>query len=355
MPARGDRGPDRPRLCQGIRQADGGDPAQPGRAAACLHGDLLRLYRPRADLHHRRHRSDGRRQAPAAYRLDALGAGAGERSARLREVGLPADLDRGRAGELRARLFDHDHRAAGPGLYVLRRRPAGGAARPRRTAAARRHGRDPGADGARSGGDRGDRGQADQGRAPAPAGGICRTARRRLRQHRRAGRDHRRGGVGRQQRAQFSQQAPAVPEHGQGHAPPHRSRRRPRRQRLGEAAHRAQQRQAHARAAHAAVVRFRRDRLRRDQHQQVGVRLLPHAAVLDPGARRHRARHPRAHAHLQAAHRRRRQARGRASPRASAPSASVTTRSGRRGRRRRERTGMRRRSPSHGSRSRSGT
>ena len=230
VPARGDRGADRPRLCQGIRQADGGDPAQPGRAAACLHGDLLRLYRPRADLHHRRHRSDGRRQAPAAYRLDALGAGAGERRARLREVGLPADLDRGRAGELRARLFDHDHRAAGPGLYVLRRRAAGGAARPRRAAAARRHGRDPGADGARSGGDRGDRGQADQGRAPAPAGGICRTARRRLREHRRAGRDHRRGGVGRQQRAQFPQQAPAVPEHGQGHAPPHRSRRRPRRQ-----------------------------------------------------------------------------------------------------------------------------
>ena len=53
----------------------------------------------------------------------------GERRARLRQVGLPADLDRGRAGELRARLFDHDHRAAGPGLYVLRRRPAGGAAR----------------------------------------------------------------------------------------------------------------------------------------------------------------------------------------------------------------------------------
>jgi Thiamine pyrophosphate-requiring enzymes [acetolactate synthase, pyruvate dehydrogenase (cytochrome), glyoxylate carboligase, phosphonopyruvate decarboxylase] len=74
--------------------------------------------------------------------------------------------------------------------------------------------------------------------------------------------------------------------------------------RLGEAAHRAQQRQAHARAAHAAVVRFRRDRFRRDQHQQVGVRLLPHAAVLGAGAGRHRARHPRAHPHLQAAHRR---------------------------------------------------
>ena len=225
----------------------------------------------------------------------------------------------------------------------------------RRAAAARRHGRDPGADGARSGGDRGDRRQAAQGRAPAAAGGICRPARRRLRQHRRARRDHGRGGVGRQQRAQFPQQAPALPEHGQGHAPPHRPGRRPRRQRLGEAAHRAQQRQAHARAAHAAVVRFRRDRLRRDQHQQMGDGLLPHAAVLGAGARRHRARHPRAHAHLQAAHRRRRQARGR-HRRAQARHRQAPRRGlGDSGRRRRERTGTRRRSPSRGSRSKSGT
>ena len=232
----------------------------------------------------------------------ALGAGAGERGARLREVGLPADRDRRRAGKLCARLLDHDHGAAGPGLYVLRRRPAGGAARRRGGAAAGRRGRDPGADGARSGGDRGDRGQADRGRAPAAAGGICRPPRGRLRKHRGARRDHRRGGVGRQQRAQFSQQASAVPEHGQGHAAAHRPGRGPRRQRLGKAAHRAQQRQAHARTAHAAVVRFRRDRLRRDQHQQVGFRLLPHAAVLGAGAGRHRARHPRAHPHLQGAH-----------------------------------------------------
>ena len=94
----------------------------------------------------------------------------------------------------------------------------------------------------------------------------------------------------------------------------HRPGRRPRRQGLGEAAHRAQQRQAHARAAHAADVRLRRDRLRRDRHQQVGDGLLPHAALLGARARRHRARHPRAHPHLQGAHRRRRQARRRASP-----------------------------------------
>src|SRR5262249_46095347 len=39
--------------------------------------------------------------------------------------------------------------------------------------------------------------------------------------------------VGRQQRAQFSQQAPAVPEHGPGVASAHRSGRGPRCQRLG--------------------------------------------------------------------------------------------------------------------------
>ena len=157
VPARGDRGADRARLRQGDRQADGGDPARPGRAAARLHGDLLRLHRPRADLHHRRHRPDGRSQAPPAHRLDAFGAGAGQRRPRLRQMGLPADLDRRRAGKLCARLFDHDHRAAGSGLYVLRRRAAGGAARcarwrfrPRRGGDARRHG-------ARSRGARGDR------------------------------------------------------------------------------------------------------------------------------------------------------------------------------------------------------
>ena len=47
-------------------------------------------------------------------------------------------------------------------------------------------------------------------------------------------------------------------------------RRGPRRQRLGETAHRAQQRHAHARADHPADLRFRRDRVRRDQYQQVG-------------------------------------------------------------------------------------
>ena len=354
VPARGDRRADRARLRQGHRQADGGDPARPGGAAARLHGDLLRLYRPGADLHHRRHRPDGRSQAPAAHRLDPFRAGAGQRGPRLRQMGLPADLDRGRAGKLRARLFDHDHRAAGPGLHVLRRGAAGGAAGTPGGAAARRRRRHAGTDGARSARDRGDRRQAAQSRASDAARRICRPARRRVREHRGAGRAHRRGGMGRQQRAQLSQQASALPEHGQGVAAAHRPGRRPRRQRLGKAAHRAQQRQAHARADHAAVVRFRRDRLRRDQHQQVGDGLLPDAAVLDPGARRHRARHSGADPHLPEAHRRRHQAASAHQGDAASRSASGTTKSGRSGRKRRARTGTPRRSPSHGWRSRSG-
>ena len=238
-------------------------------------------------------------------------------------------------------------------VYVLRRGAAGGAAGTPGGAAARRRRRHAGTDGARSARDRGDRRQAAQSRASDAARRICRPARRRVREHRGAGRAHRRGGMGRQQRAQLSQQASALPEHGQGVAAAHRPGRRPRRQRLGKAAHRAQQRQAHARADHAAVVRFRRDRLRRDQHQQVGDGLLPDAAVLDPGARRHRARHSGADPHLPEAHRRRHQAAS-ASRHAASRSASGTTKSGRSGRKRRARTGTPRRSPSHGWRSRSG-
>jgi thiamine pyrophosphate-dependent acetolactate synthase large subunit-like protein len=115
-------------------------------------------------------------------------------------------------------------------------------------------------------------------------------------------------GLGCQQRAQLPQQASAVPEHGQGVTPAHRPRDRARRQGLGKAAHRAQQRQAHPRADHPARLRFRRDRLRRGRHQQVGDGLLPHAAVLGARARRHRDRHPRAHPDLPGAHRQRQQA-----------------------------------------------
>ena len=100
-----------------------------------LHACMAIYYaypRPRADLHHGRDRPDGRRQAPSAHRLDPHRAGAGQRGARLHQVGLPADLDRRRAGKLRARLFDHDDRAERPDLHVLRRGAAGSAEDPRR-------------------------------------------------------------------------------------------------------------------------------------------------------------------------------------------------------------------------------
>ena len=60
------------------------------------------------------------------------------------------------------------------------------------------------------------------------------------------------GGVGRQQRAQLPEQAPALSQHGQAVAEDHRPDRRPRRQGLGKAAHRAEQRQAHPRIPAAA-------------------------------------------------------------------------------------------------------
>ncbi len=47
---------------------------KPRRPAARLHGDLLMPTSTRADLHHRRHRADGRSQAPSAYRLDPHGS-----------------------------------------------------------------------------------------------------------------------------------------------------------------------------------------------------------------------------------------------------------------------------------------
>ena len=60
------------------------------------------------------------------------------------------------------------------------------------------------------------------------------------------------GGVGRQQRAQLPEQASALPEHGQAVAQAHRPDPRPRRQGLGKAAHRTEQRQAHPRIPAAA-------------------------------------------------------------------------------------------------------
>ena len=71
LPARGKRGRDRARLCQGHRQGDGGGGAFQCRADARHHGDLQRLVRPHADGDARRHRAGRRGQAAALDRLDS--------------------------------------------------------------------------------------------------------------------------------------------------------------------------------------------------------------------------------------------------------------------------------------------
>ena len=58
---------------------------------------------------------------------------AGQRGARLRQVGQPADRRDGVPEHVRARLPRRHDRAAGPGLPVLRRAAPGGSARPRRS------------------------------------------------------------------------------------------------------------------------------------------------------------------------------------------------------------------------------
>ena len=97
-------------------------------------------YLDRAPVfHHRRHRADGRAQAPSIHRLDSHSQRSGRSDPQFRQVGLSTHHSRRRARRIRARLFGDDERAPGADLYGLRRRPAGSAARSRcRDAAARR-------------------------------------------------------------------------------------------------------------------------------------------------------------------------------------------------------------------------
>ena len=105
-------------------------PAQPRGHAARADGGLLRLHRPRPDLHHGRHRADARGQAAPAYRLVAFGAHPRRGASQLHQVGLPALRDRGRSGELHARLVADGHRARRPGIHLLRRMASGREAGP---------------------------------------------------------------------------------------------------------------------------------------------------------------------------------------------------------------------------------
>ena len=129
LPARGKRGRDRARLCQGHRQGDGGGGAFQCRPDARHHGDLQRLVRPHADGGARRHRPGRRRQAAAVDRLDPHRARPGRAGARLHQMGRPAGLARRRARSDAARRLDRQHRAARAGLHQSRRRDAGSQAR----------------------------------------------------------------------------------------------------------------------------------------------------------------------------------------------------------------------------------
>ena len=248
-----------------------------------------------------RDRPDGRGQAPAAHRLDPHRAGAGQRRPRLRQMGLPADLDRRRAGILRARLFDHDDRAARARSTCAttrrcrrRRRPT--TSRCRRSTRSRRRRRwrpirAPSRRSPRSCSRPSTRCCCRNMPAGAPGGfeSIVELA------------ELTGAAVWDINNAlNFPNKHPlclSMDKASLQATPTWCSASTCKR--LGKAAHRTQQHQAHPRNPAAGRVRFRRDRLRRGRHQQMGDGLLPHAAVLGAGAGRHLARHPGAHPHLQ--------------------------------------------------------
>ena len=165
VPAREDRGADRPRLRQGDRQADGGDRARPGRPAARHHGASTT---PISTACRSSSSAPPGRWTKAGAGRSSTGStppGAGRRSAPLRQMGLSAD-QRSTACRIRfARAYSiDDDRAAGPDLHVLRRRAAGAAAVERRGAADGVRQQGAGADGGRPEGARSGRRQAAGGR-----------------------------------------------------------------------------------------------------------------------------------------------------------------------------------------------
>ena len=141
----------------------------------------------------------------------------------------------------------------------------------------------------------------------------------------------------------FPNRAPPLRQPRQGLPQERRSRRRPRRQGLGEADARAQLDEAHPRVARARDERLGRDRLRRGRNLEMVDGLRAHAALLGARARRHGPRHPGADAPVPRAHRRRRHGSRLRSTSAGRPSVSATTKPGPGGRTRRARIGTSRR------------
>ena len=102
------------RLRQDRRQADAGDRARQHRSAARVDGDLQRLRRSRAGVHHRRQLSR-RRHARQRRELVPQRPGHGADRARLREMGRRAGLVAGVRRIDGPRLQDRDDPADGAG------------------------------------------------------------------------------------------------------------------------------------------------------------------------------------------------------------------------------------------------
>ena len=218
-------------------------------------------------------------------------------------MGLPAVQHRGRAGFVCARLRGDDDRAAGPDLHVLRRVAAGAAADARRGAAEGVRQQGAGADGRRCQGARRGCRSAACGEISGADGRIRGAQRRRLRQSRGARRHGRRRGVRRARAAQFPESPQAQSVVREGNLP----RRRPdpvaRYPRLGEVDAFQRPHQAPGDAALSAELRDDRDRVRRDQFEQMVDGLCAHADLRAARARRYADRHSRTDAHLPRAHR----------------------------------------------------
>ena len=133
LPARGALRRHRRRLCPRRRRADGRRHPHQRRPDARLHGDLLRLGRPRADPDVRRQRPDRRPPAPSLDRLDPHHQGPRRADPQLHQVGRRAAVGPGRHRVGAARQPDRALQAVRPDLRLPRRGPAG------RRAAGRRH------------------------------------------------------------------------------------------------------------------------------------------------------------------------------------------------------------------------
>ena len=130
-PARGARRRDRARLRESDGAAVACDRAQQRRPHARVDGGLQRVVRPAARAPAGRDRPCRCRAPPAVDRLDPHLARPGRAGARLRQVGRPACVRRGRVRIAAACEADRADGAQRPDVRLPRRDRAGGKASPR--------------------------------------------------------------------------------------------------------------------------------------------------------------------------------------------------------------------------------